>query len=70
VSLEPLLLTRRQAASYLSLSLRSVDYLLQQKRLNARRVGKRVLIPRAECERFARTDQKQSIVPVQTRGRR
>ena len=61
--MEPILLSRKHAASLLSISLRGLDYLLAHGKLNARRIGKRVLIPREEIERFARTDHPESIVP-------
>jgi excisionase family DNA binding protein len=62
-SMEPILFSRKQAASLLSISLRGLDYLLSQGKLRARRVGKRVLIPRQEIERFARSDHPEPIVP-------
>jgi excisionase family DNA binding protein len=61
--MEPILLSRKQTASLLSISLRGLDYLLAQGKLRARRVGKRVLIPRQEIERFARADHPDPIVP-------
>jgi excisionase family DNA binding protein len=44
---------RAQAAEALDLSLRGIDYLIARGKLRAIRVGRRVLIPRAEIERFA-----------------
>ena len=44
---------RAQAAEALDLSLRGIDYLIARGQLRAIRVGRRVLIPRAEIERFA-----------------
>ncbi len=61
--MEPILFSRKQAASLLSISQRALDYLLSQGKLHARRVGKRVLIPREEIERFARHDHPEPIVP-------
>jgi excisionase family DNA binding protein len=51
-----LLVGREEAAVRLSLSVRSVDYLLADRLLKFRRIGGRVLIPIAELERFARMD--------------
>jgi excisionase family DNA binding protein len=51
-----LLVGRREAARLLSLSLRSLDYLVQRRELPARRVGRRVLIPWRALEDFARQD--------------
>ena len=44
---------RAQAAEALDLSLRGIDYLIARGKLRAIRVGRRVLIPRTELERFA-----------------
>lgn len=50
------LLSKKEVAWLLSLSVRSVDYLIVRGELAVRRVGKRVLIHRTELERFARRD--------------
>jgi hypothetical protein len=51
-----LLYDRREAARQLSISVRSLDYLLAGKAFQTRRIGKKVLIPHAELVRFARAD--------------
>lgn len=51
-----MLYDRREAARQLSISVRSLDYLIAGKKLATRRVGKKVLIPHAELVRFARAD--------------
>jgi len=56
-----LLVGRQEAAVRLSLSVRSIDYLLADRQLTFRRIGGRVLIPIAELERFARMDHPQRI---------
>lgn len=56
-----LLVGREEAAVRLSLSVRSIDYLLADRQLKFRRIGVRVLIPIAELERFARMDHPQRI---------
>jgi excisionase family DNA binding protein len=53
-----LLVDRRDAAQYLSISQRSLDYLLSNGDLNTRRIGTRVLIPIAELRRYAEFDHK------------
>jgi excisionase family DNA binding protein len=53
-----LLIDRRNAAQYLSISQRSLDYLLAHGELHTRRIGSRVLIPISELQRYARTDHK------------
>ena len=50
-----LVVTREEAAEALRLSLRTVDKLLAAGEISARRVGRRVLIPRTEIERFVRS---------------
>lgn len=47
------LLSRRQAAQSLSISLRTLDYLIARGKLTMRRIGRRVLIEPAELERFS-----------------
>jgi hypothetical protein len=51
-----ILYDRKSAAYALSISVRSLDYLIANKRLNTRKVGKKILIPHAELVRFARAD--------------
>jgi hypothetical protein len=53
---EKLLYSRRDAAEALSLSIRSVDYLITTGRLSTRRVGGKLLIPAGTLRRFARED--------------
>ena len=57
-AMEPdkILINRREAARLLSISLRSLDYLVLHKELPARRIGRRVLITRRALEEFARRD--------------
>ena len=56
-----LLLSRREAAALLSISQRSLDYLIAGNILPVRRIGARVLIPSEVLERFARTDHRRRI---------
>ena len=58
-----LLLSKREAAWLLSLSVRSIDYLIARGELPVRRVGKRVLIPQREMERFIRRDHVTVVPP-------
>lgn len=51
-----LLCSKKEAAEALGVSLRTVDNLIGQKQLPVRRVGRRVLIPAVEVERFTRRD--------------
>jgi len=53
---EKVLYTKREAAQLLSISLRSIDYLIFNQQLPARRIGRRVLVHRDSIEQFARRD--------------
>ena len=53
---EKLLVGREKAASMLSISCRSLDYLVANKQIPVRRIGTRVLIPIADLKRFSRGD--------------
>jgi excisionase family DNA binding protein len=53
---EKVLYTKREAAQLLSISLRSLDYLIFNQQIPTRRIGRRVLIHRDVIERFARRD--------------
>jgi excisionase family DNA binding protein len=55
-STDKVLYTKREAAHLLSISLRSLDYLIFSNQLPARRVGRRVLVHRDSIEQFARRD--------------
>ena len=55
-SQERILVGRREAARMLSISQRSLDYLVANKRLNARRIGARVLLSVSELRRYAQAD--------------
>ena len=58
---QKLFLSRREAAVAIGLSLRTIDTLVATKQLLVKRVGRRVLIPIAEIEKFAR---KNGFVPT------
>jgi len=51
-----ILYTKREAAQLLSISVRSLDYLIFSQQLPARRIGRRVLVHRDAIEQFARRD--------------
>lgn len=53
---ERLLYDRKSAAQQLSVSVATLDRLVANKCLTARRIGGRVLIPYGELKRFARAD--------------
>jgi len=53
---ERLLVGRDEAAQMLSISRRSVDYLVAKKKLSTRRIGARVLIVVSDLKRYARAD--------------
>jgi excisionase family DNA binding protein len=62
-----LLYSRKEAAYLLSLSVRAIDYLLKERRLQSRKVGGRILVPHDELQRFARYDRMDSVVPNSSR---
>lgn len=53
---QKLLYSRKDTARALSLSVRSIDYLIYTGRLPTRRVGGKILVPVSDIRRFARTD--------------
>ena len=48
-----MLYDRKEAARQLSISIRSLDYLIAGKQLDTRRIGKKVLITHASLVRFS-----------------
>ena len=58
---DKLLLSRREAAELLSISQRSLDYLIARSILQVRRLGSRVLIPTEALQRFIRADHPRKI---------
>jgi excisionase family DNA binding protein len=55
-SLEPLLLTQRQAALLLNVSERTIRRLLRDGELVRRKVGAKTLIPRTSVQSFVKRD--------------
>jgi hypothetical protein len=53
---QKLLYSRRDAAFALSISIRSLDYLIANKELKFRKLGKKVLIPAGSLTQYARAD--------------
>lgn len=64
---QKLLYSRRDAAQALSLSVRSIDYLISTARLSMRRVGSKVMVPASDLRRFARSDhpERVRVLPTQ-----
>lgn len=58
---EKLLYSKQDAAEALSLSVRSIDYLITTQRLPMRRVGGKVMIPANALRRFARGDHPERV---------
>jgi excisionase family DNA binding protein len=54
--MEPMLVGKREAARVLSVSVRTLEHLIAAKQITVRRVGRRVLVPRKELEKFSRRD--------------
>lgn len=56
ISVGKLLVGRYEAARMLSISQRSLDYLIANKQIATRRIGTRVLIAVTDLQRYARAD--------------
>jgi excisionase family DNA binding protein len=54
--IDRLLVSKRDAAQLLSVSVRTIENLIAAKRLVARKLGRRTLIPRSAIEQLARPD--------------
>jgi excisionase family DNA binding protein len=63
--MDKLLATRQEAARALSISVRSVDFLIETGQLASRKLGRRRLVPLAALEAFARRDHAR-ITPAQS----
>jgi hypothetical protein len=57
-----LLVSRREAARLLGISLRSLDGLISNRQLEVRRIGRRVMIETRILNRFARRDHPTQLV--------
>lgn len=57
-----LLYDRKGAARMLSISVRSLDYLVAGRELSTIRIGKKVMLPYAELVRFASVDHLNSVI--------
>lgn len=58
-----LLYDRKNAALQLSISVRSLDYLIAQKRIRTVRKGKKVMVPHADLVRYANTNDYEPMTP-------
>ena len=52
----PILISKADCASILGVSVRAIDYLITNKKLESRRLGRRVLVVRSSVLRFAAKD--------------
>lgn len=59
-----LLYDRKTAARMLSISIRSLDYLIAERRLSVTRIGGRVLVPHAELLRLSKLGDRDSMKPA------
>jgi excisionase family DNA binding protein len=59
--MDKLLVSQEEAAQLLSISKRSVEYLVATQQLPTRRIGSRALIPTEDVRRFARSDHPERI---------
>jgi excisionase family DNA binding protein len=56
-----ILYTKREAASALSVSVRTIENFIHRKELVRRKIGRRTLIPLASLEAFARRDHESPV---------
>lgn len=59
-----LLYSRKEAAHQLSISARSLDYLIAGRKIITRRIGSRILIPHGELIRLSETADLRSVAQV------
>ena len=59
-----LLYDRKESARQISLSVRSLDYLIAAKTFRTIRIGKKVMIPHSELVRYASSNHYSRIVPA------
>lgn len=64
----PALFSRKDAATYVGLSVSTLDLAIARGMLRARRIGRRVLVPRVELDRFVRADHPE-LWPKKVNGR-
>ena len=65
-AIEILLYSRKDAATALGISVRSLDYLISEGKLHTRRIGRKQLIPVGDLRRFARSDHPE---PIRSNGK-
>jgi hypothetical protein len=66
--IQKLLFSRKDAAIALSLSVRSIDYLISSGNLLTRKIGRKILIPVGEISRFAKTDHPRPVKTTAIEG--
>lgn len=64
-SLQPLLVSKKQAAQLLNVSLRTIGNFISCKKLRPRKIGRRCLIPYRQLVAFSRADHT-SPKPIQS----
>jgi hypothetical protein len=68
--IEPRLVSRKNAAVALAISIRALDYIIQAGRLPVRRIGGRILIPISDLKRFTALDRRAHLVPDPDPGKK
>ncbi len=63
-----ILCSKREAASALGISVRTLETLIAVKELKSVRIGRRRMVPQAELERFARRDHATTLSAKQPRN--
>jgi hypothetical protein len=64
----PLLYHRSKAACMLGISVRSLDYLIANKKIRSQKIAKRVLIHEKELQRFARANHHEPLSESESIG--
>jgi excisionase family DNA binding protein len=62
-----MLYDRKSAAQQLSISVRSLDYMISRQHLPIRRIGSRILIRHEDLKKFSRGNHTENIVPSSAR---
>ena len=63
-TINKLLVSKKEAAQALSISIRSLEYLIARRELQTRRIGKRVLVLASALHKFVKRDHANALVPT------
>jgi excisionase family DNA binding protein len=63
IPFEKFFYSRKEAASALAISVRTIDYLISDQKLRTRRIGRRVVIPAEDVKRLAAEIMRSDLLP-------